>query len=181
MKESDFEKLLPDIHKNKINSLKTYIKKLKDKDIYQNINDDIINKIIKKNFKEFKKLIKSCEITTDAIPFLMNKLQINIIMIQDTNRKLYNLEIPYNNKNFYIIMLNLSNFHYESCGILYSDKNNNAIIDYVLYPTENFVHVVNVVNKNKLITELKNIKNWDNFNLFLKKRSKLSIDELKNI
>ena len=36
-------------------------------------------------------------------------------------------------------MINLGNYHYESCGILYADKNNNALIDYVLFHTEQFV------------------------------------------
>ena len=130
--EKEFEKIIYNVHKTKPSSLKSYISELK-----KELKIDF-DEIITKNYENFKELIKSCEITTDAIPYLMDKLQINIIMLQDIDRKLYNLETSYNDNNLYIIMLNLSNYHYESCGILYSDRNNRAIIDYVLYPTEKF-------------------------------------------
>ena len=73
---------------------------------------------MEKLLKEFKKLIGNCQITHSAIPFLMKKLEINIIMIRDITRQLYDnlLTEQFNDNNFYIIMLNLGNYHYETVG-----------------------------------------------------------------
>lgn len=117
------------------------------KEDYKEIKD-YIDKTLKELLQNFKKLIGHCQITHAAIPFLMKKLEINIIMIRDSTRKLYDnlLTEKFNDNNLYIVMLNLGNYHYEAVGILYADKNNNAIIDHLLLPTEELPMIV----KNKL-------------------------------
>jgi hypothetical protein len=120
--------------------LKKFKKKLIKDDYDEKQIPEIINNIIDTLLENFKELIGKCQITHAVIPLLMRKLNINIIMINDKTRNIYNLLVDkYNDKNLYIIMLNLGNYHYESCGILYTDKNNNALIDYVLFHTEQFV------------------------------------------
>jgi hypothetical protein len=143
LEEKDFVNIVDTVNKTKPDTLILYKNEFKKQfkilGYEEKSINEIFDKIIQKNFTKFKTLIGECQITLKAIPYLMEKLKINIIMFQDINRKFYKLGVPYNDNNLYIIMLNLNNFHYESCGILYADKDNNAVIDYVLYPNEKLV------------------------------------------
>lgn len=134
---------LSDNHNVADEFLKKFEKKLSE-DHNEKELKNYIDTTLEELLQEFKTLIGNCQITHAAIPFLMKKLEINIIMIRDSTRKLYDnlLTDQFNDNNLYIIMLNLGNYHYETVGVLYTDKDDNALIDYTLFNTEELPMIV---------------------------------------
>lgn len=144
--EEQFEPIINEIERSSKNILEyknALIKELsKDYEGSKGFKEESLNSvfdtILEENMEQYKNELLTCWVNATHIEYLMKKLNINVIMILDTTRKLYPgiNQSWYNDKNDYIVMLNIKETHYESCGVLYLDKNNNAFIQYVLYHTE---------------------------------------------
>lgn len=148
--EEDFEPIINKIEKTATTVLeyKNELKKALSEEFKEESLDEQFNIILEENIEEYKNELLTCWINATHIQYLMKKLNINVIIVLDTTRKLYSGINPswYNDKNNYIIMLNIKETHYESCGILYFDKNNSAVIQYILYHTEPLVIIAKKTN-----------------------------------